>query len=187
RKEPKTRKKKTTVVVKDIKEPDNAKPKRKTTKKLDDNLTIVEPQNVVIIANVTNVTEVLNITINIKKNLKSKDIVSEAYVGTEKKKQVVCEPRTCKDKHYEMIEIICAVVEKYATNKIIIKTNFAAFVKDYTRAYGKYQEFMLNQDEQSCLLDNAANSLDTGIIKNIAEIRKYESLLKIRDKFGFKN
>jgi DNA polymerase elongation subunit (family B) len=193
--EPKTRKKKTTVVVKEIKENKdvNDKPKRKTTKKCDNNSIIVEPENVVIIPNVTNAMnvtnsfEVLKLTINIKKNLKSKEIISEAFIGTEKKKQIVCEPRSCKDKHTEMIEIICAVIEKYPTNKIIIKTNFAAFVKDYTMAYGKYQEFMLNQDEQSCLLDNAANSLDTGIIKNIAEIRKYESLLKIRDKFEFKN
>lgn len=176
--EPKTRKKKSTAV---IKEGENVVVKPKIKKnaviKTEEENSIVKP----IIDN--------NILIGTVKVVKSKTegINSSAYITIKNKKVWTYDNKNCSCKNAEIMDAICIMIEKNHKEGIIIsiKLNNAQFIKDYNMALGKYHEFIINKDKQFNLVDNAINSLDIGIMKDITLIKKYEKLLLIKDKFVF--
>jgi DNA polymerase elongation subunit (family B) len=90
-----------------------------------------------------------------------------------------------KDKTYEIINTICAMVVfgKTCGKKIAIKVNFKEFVTSYCNSLINYETYKKDIGSDKNTIKEAIENQDVGIMKNVGSIIKYEELMNISDHF----
>lgn len=125
----------------------------------------------------------LNATIKVSKNMKSGKIIAEAHITENKKKIWLYKNDDCNTKEGEIINIINNMMLFNNDYKYIIKVNNVQFVKEYFNALMCYETLL--QSKEDNIVENAFKDQNIGKIKDIGKINKFESLLKIKDRFTF--
>jgi DNA polymerase elongation subunit (family B) len=125
----------------------------------------------------------LNATIKVSKNMKSGKIIAEAHITENKKKIWVYKNDDCNNKEGEIINIINNMALFNNDYKYIIKVNNVQFVKEYFNALTCYETLLKSKEDN--IIENAFKDQNIGKIKDIGKINKFESLLKIKNRFKF--
>jgi hypothetical protein len=133
----------------------------------------------------------LDATIKITKKIKTGTIVSTAYIQNDKKKKIwVDNNENCKDKDYEIIDLIKKIVNYNSNNIYYITLNNKGFKDEYNRAHHLYNELVKEKkiytdDTIDNIMKKIMDSHDIGKLKDISNIYKYYDIILLNSKFMF--
>jgi hypothetical protein len=133
----------------------------------------------------------LDATIKITKKIKTGSIVSTAFIQNDKKKKIwVDNNENCKDKDYEIIDLIKKIINYNSNNIYYITLNNKGFKDEYNRAHHLYNELVKDKkiytdDSIDNIMKKIMDSHDIGKLKDISNIYKYYDIILLNSKFMF--
>jgi DNA polymerase elongation subunit (family B) len=188
----------TSKTVKDVKDPKDTKvPKDPKTKKIKTTKTIdctegtADTNDICDSETVQLVPLNLDATIKITKKIKTNVIEAIAFIKNDKNKKIwETSNDKCKNKDQEIIRLVKEIVAYNSENIYFITLNNKGFIEEYNRAYYVYNDLLrnnkLNADENiDNIMSRIMDTMDTGKLNNINNIRKYYDLIELNSKFMF--
>ena len=135
----------------------------------------------------------LEATIKITNKIKTKTIESIAFIkdnNNKKKKLWEKINDKCKNKDYEIIELIKEIIAYNTNNIYLITLNKKDFINEYNRAHYVYNDLVTTkriytEDTIENIMNKIMDSQDTGRLADLNNIRKYYELIQLNSKFIF--
>ena len=135
----------------------------------------------------------LEATIKITNKIKTKTIESIAFIkdnNNKKKKLWEKINDKCKNKDYEIIELIKEIISYNTNNIYLITLNKKDFINEYNRAHYVYNDLVTTkriytEDTIENIMNKIMDSQDTGRLADLNNIRKYYELIQLNSKFIF--
>lgn len=135
----------------------------------------------------------LEAIIKITNKIKTKTIESIAFIkdnNNKKKKLWEKINDKCKNKDYEIIELIKEIISYNTNNIYLITLNKKDFINEYNRAHYVYNDLVktkriYTEDTIENIMNKIMDSQDIGRLADLNNIRKYYELIQLNSKFIF--
>lgn len=135
----------------------------------------------------------LEATIKITNKIKTKTIESIAFIKDNNSKNKKLWEKindNCRNKDYEIIELIKEIIAYNTNNIYYITLNKKDFISEYNRAHYVYNDLVktkriYTEDTIENIMNKVMESQDTGRLADLNNIRKYYELIQLNSKFMF--
>jgi DNA polymerase elongation subunit (family B) len=135
----------------------------------------------------------LEATIKITNKIKTKTIESIAFIkedNSKKKKLWEKINDNCRNKDYEIIELVKEIVAYNSNSIYCITLNKKDFINEYNRANYVYNDLVktkriYTEDTIENIMNKVMDTQDTGRLADLNNIRKYYELIQLNSKFIF--